>query len=274
MLKICQNCKIEFKSPRKSIKYCSTLCYSSFPKSQDTKEKISKSNKKPKPAGFGEKVSNGTKNKPKPWIKGEKNPNYGKKLKDNPEIYNKFRDAVKKRGQVWTDEHKKAHSDLMKTDVNWMKGKEHSIETKLKIKKIKDYQYKNGLVKFGGHKISKPEKEISEHFNNFNIEHKQQYHIKGLPYTYDFFILNTNIIIEFQGDYWHCNPLKYKSGQYVKFQRIGERLVDDVWARDKTKKDLAEELGYIVIQIWQNDYNKYGINFIIDKLKENGWKNI
>jgi G:T-mismatch repair DNA endonuclease (very short patch repair protein) len=217
-------------------------------------------------------ISLGTKGKPKEWARGEKNINYGGKIINRLDVKEKYLASVKKRGLAWSEEDKKRQSIKMLGESNKMRGKNHSDETKSKLRENRNNLLRNGLVKFGGHKISKPEKEIASHLEKLNIKFKPQYHIEGLPYTYDFFILDTNIIIEFQGDYWHCNPLKYKSGQLVKFQRLGEKLVDDVWKKDSLKKELARSKGFVVIQIWQSDYNKYGIDFIINKMKENGFK--
>ncbi len=273
MLKICENCGIEFKTPRSTIKYCNKDCYHSFPKSNTTRKRMSKSGKgKPKPIGFGDKISKAVSGKPKPWMQGENNPNYGGKIINKPDVKNKYLAAVKKRGLPWSEDNKKAHSIKMLGDSNWMRGRKHSKETIEKITNTKIEQLKQGLVKFGGHKISKPERDIANELNSIGIEFKSQFHINGLPYTYDFHILNTNIIIEFQGDYWHANPIKYKSGQFIKIQRVGKKLVDDIWARDLLKKESANKFGYNVIQIWQNDYKNFGFQYIIDKLKENGYK--
>ena len=63
--------------------------------------------------------------------------------------------------------------------------------------------------------------------------------------------LNTKII-EFNGDFWHANPLYYKSGEII--YTNGKHLVDDIWNADKIRKDALERLGYKVMVVWERDY--------------------
>lgn len=63
--------------------------------------------------------------------------------------------------------------------------------------------------------------------------------------------LNTKII-EFNGDFWHANPLYYKSGEFI--YTNGKHLVDDIWSADKIRKDALERLGYSVMVVWEHDY--------------------
>jgi hypothetical protein len=197
---------------------------------------------------------------------GEKNPNFGKKLKDNPEAYEKFRIAVKERGQPWGDNQKKEHSDRMKTDSNWMKGKFHTKETKENIKKVKLEQYINGEIKYSSLRKSAPEFKIFDLLKDNFSDVIHQYNIKGFKYYYDFYIPSINSIIEFNGDYWHANPEKYPSGSYLRIQRIGDVLVNDIWDRDTAKKEIAESNGYKFYVLWEKDYKENGIETILNKL--------
>ena len=69
--------------------------------------------------------------------------------------------------------------------------------------------------------------------------------------SYDAHIINTNILIEINGDYWHGNPNLYSSGDIISYPG-GKRLVDEIWAKDARKKELAELYGYRIITIWEN----------------------
>jgi len=87
--------------------------------------------------------------------------------------------------------------------------------------------------------------------------------------SYDFQIVDTKILIEVQGDYWHCNPLIYHSEDIVKF--IENATAKDVWEKDKNKKTLAESYGYRIIYLWETDMNKMTneelSNFILGEFK-------
>lgn len=70
-------------------------------------------------------------------------------------------------------------------------------------------------------------------------------------YAYDF--CYNNKIIEFNGDYWHCNPRKYKE-DYV--NKTINMTAKEIWVRDECKKKVAEKFGYKVYYVWEMDYRK------------------
>lgn len=58
-------------------------------------------------------------------------------------------------------------------------------------------------------------------------------------------------IIEFNGDFWHMNPVKYKSDY---FNKRTNKTAQQKWKEDKEKIDLAKNNGYQVLIIWETDY--------------------
>lgn len=94
-------------------------------------------------------------------------------------------------------------------------------------------------------------KEITENINIYTNSINKEFGYKGKNhyYFYDFCIPELKIIIEFNGDFWHCNPSKYISGDIIK---IGGKnfLVDDIWKYDKEKIKTVEDIGYTVIIEW------------------------
>lgn len=253
MEKICKTCGKKFVARKERI-YCSLDCYFDDYKG------------KPKPIGFGEKISKALKGRPKPYMRGSKNPNYGNVLQSKPEARKKFLIEVKKRGQPWTKKHREEHSKRMLGPTNKMRGRHHTKETREKISRIKKEQYASGSVKIREYKRSKAELEIEKFLISKGIKFKAQYHIRGNPYTYDFYFPDHNLLLEYQGDYWHANPKKYSSNEYINIQGSGPTLVKDIWNRDEHKKRLAENRGYIVLYIWENNYRKYGIDCIKEVL--------
>jgi G:T-mismatch repair DNA endonuclease (very short patch repair protein) len=61
-----------------------------------------------------------------------------------------------------------------------------------------------------------------------------------------------NKIIEFFGDYWHGNPKKYKSDQFIR-----NKKVEDIWKHDKEKIEDLYNAGYDVLIIWESDYTEF-----------------
>jgi hypothetical protein len=74
---------------------------------------------------------------------------------------------------------------------------------------------------------------------------------EGVTFAYDFVCAKK--IIEFNGDYWHCNPLTYKPEYFHKFMNC---TAQEKWDNDRRKADLAKKAGYEVLIIWESDYHQ------------------
>lgn len=137
-------------------------------------------------------------------------------------------------------------------------------------KSIKKYwnnltdEQKNKLLHHDYNGTSQLETKVSEALNNLSISYTTQYLLKGK--LFDFRLTNTNILIEVNGDYWHCNPIKYNKNETVKFPG-GNRKVIDVWEKDNNKKIRAEKEGFRVVYIWEDEIkNNDIIELIISKI--------
>lgn len=88
---------------------------------------------------------------------------------------------------------------------------------------------------------------------NISIPKKEKYIFwkqTKQAFAYDFIVKNR--IIEFQGDYWHCNPKLYDETFYNK---VKQKTAKEIWEYDKTKLECAIFYGYKVLYIWEYDYN-------------------
>jgi hypothetical protein len=65
-------------------------------------------------------------------------------------------------------------------------------------------------------------------------------------------IKHNDCIIEFNGDYWHCNPKLYQANDFGP-RRI---LAKDIWERDRKKLQTALNYGYRVLTVWESDFKK------------------
>jgi len=78
-------------------------------------------------------------------------------------------------------------------------------------------------------------------------------------YKYDF--TYNKKIIEFNGDFWHGNPNKFKADEIHKIKKIS---IQEIWNYEKRKLDLIKSYGYKILIIWESDYKK-NKEEIIDK---------
>ena len=97
--------------------------------------------------------------------------------------------------------------------------------------------------------ISNAEKEIKKTLEKMGFLIEAQFLIGKLKY--DLLLKQHNVIIEYNGDYWHCNPIKYKDNYLNKKKN---KFAYELWEYDKQKKELAEKNGYKLFTIWETDY--------------------
>jgi G:T-mismatch repair DNA endonuclease (very short patch repair protein) len=108
-----------------------------------------------------------------------------------------------------------------------------------------------------------PEKEVEGILLDLNISYLRERYIKHKTFRCDF-IVDSQIIVEVQGDYWHGNHRLFNKEDLNNIQK-------DKIERDKKKFEFAYEKGYTVIEIWEMDiYNKYKLvyNALKQILKE------
>lgn len=122
-------------------------------------------------------------------------------------------------------------------------------------------------------RISKLENKIISILNDLNIPIETQFKFNKYFHKYDIHILNTNILLEINGDFWHANPKLYKSNDELNFPRKNKIKALDIWNKDKKNIEYAISENYIVIQLWESDIYEYEKQnkleiFVIDNLNK------
>jgi G:T-mismatch repair DNA endonuclease (very short patch repair protein) len=85
-----------------------------------------------------------------------------------------------------------------------------------------------------------------------------------LSAIYPLYIPKLNLVIEYNGDYWHCNPEKYSSDY---FHQVKQKTAQELWDYDRNKVDLIIRNGYNLEVVWESQLKKNPklINQIIKK---------
>lgn len=112
---------------------------------------------------------------------------------------------------------------------------------------------------------------LTENLNTYNETYfspkteEYEIHINGYHYFLDYYDKTQNIVIEFNGDYWHGNPKFYSSYDMLKSCTAGEK-----WNYDEQRKqNICSYLNnpkFIVI--WEYDYKTNKDQVINNILKE------
>lgn len=102
-------------------------------------------------------------------------------------------------------------------------------------------------------------KDIVEYLPNHFIFHDSVYGKEFCIYDeklmmFDFVITSpVKKAVEFNGDYWHANPKKYKEDDLVPL-RGGPIKAGEIWKRDSVKINALEKRGFDVYVVWENEY--------------------
>jgi len=265
------------------------------PHSEETKEKMRKKARRGKDNhNYGKHLSDDVKRKLSVANSGENSPWLGKHHSD------KTKEKMSKtaKGKLKSEEHKRNLSIAMKGRKVWnkgiprdektkekiskkLKGKKQSEETIRKMKKTregkkpalgkhwklseetKQKQREKRLLHIqnnsGPFKDTKPELKMKEILNELNIPFEHQFRL--CRYLFDFHILNTNILIEVDGDYYHGNPEKYSNLNETQ-QKVKQK--------DIIKDKVAKTNNFILLRFWESNIlnNKENVkNCIIETLK-------
>ena len=73
------------------------------------------------------------------------------------------------------------------------------------------------------------------------------------PCFYDLADSQRKKIIEFNGDYWHCNPSKYSAEYIHAHYKIPAK---QVWEKEYLKKQAALDRGFMIKVVWEDDFQK------------------
>ena len=214
---------------------------------------------------------------------GENHPNFGNSswsrglTKETDERIKKMSESVKLSiTPELIEKNKKFHTGRkpsLKTKMLWsfqrsgkgngMYGKHHKISSKQLISNNTKNNWMNGVYKFIWK--SNGQKEIENILRKLKYKVKAEYYINGKPY--DIFVEDKNLIIEFNGTYWHCDPRFYSEHYYNTKQKM---LSIELWNKDKEKIDMAKRGGYNAVTIWQKDWeNCYNKEFFLQEILVN-----
>ena len=102
---------------------------------------------------------------------------------------------------------------------------------------------------------------LDEIETSLNTTLTRQYRIPNTIFKSDGYDPKTNTIYEFLGDYWHGNPKLYDFDKVnlnngVSFKELNQKTFE--------RFDEIKKLGYNIKYIWENDYNKNGLDALVD----------
>jgi very-short-patch-repair endonuclease len=199
------------------------------------------------------------------YAKGEiKNPWKGKTKHEVPHIMkfslystkainpDKAKETSEKlKGRKFTEEHKKNLSKAVREYSQKPEYREECRQRKMNFLINNHKQYTSKLEDYF----------IENYLTPNNILFKRNFYAKGIKSFYDFYLPEFNVIIEVDGDYWHCNPKIFPEAKYASQKR---NIIKDV-----IKNEWAIENGYTIVRFWEKDI-KEEPGTVLNKLVEIG----
>ena len=179
---------------------------------------------------------------------GEGNPFYGKTHSDET----KTKISKSRVGKATKEKNamsKKENRDKLSKKLKEVWANEKSDERRKEMSILMKKRIANGEIK--GYNVSKAEYEIINNLKNDGIDCTGSFRINSK--VYDIYIPKYNLLIEYNGDYWHCNPKKYGRDY---FNHKKSLYAYQIWENDKVKLHLAKENNYNYEVVWENEYKK------------------
>jgi len=120
----------------------------------------------------------------------------------------------------------------------------HSPETILKLKEHTAKLHSTGVFK----KVTSIHSKMKDYLNKLSLKesYEEEYQIKY--YSVDFAFPKNKIVVECDGDYFHCNPKFYPNGPETTTQRRN-------FGRDKAKNKYLKKNGWKILRFWENEIN-------------------
>lgn len=157
-------------------------------------------------------------------------------------------------------------SGVPKSEEHKVKIKEKAIErwSKEEEREKQSNKRMNYIINNGFTVTSK----LEEIFNNIlkndlnlieNKDYHRQHYVREIKGIFDFKISNKKILIEVDGDFWHCNPnTKHKEAIY---EAQKSNLI-----QDEIKNKWCETNNYKLLRFWETDIND-NRDKVIEQLK-------
>ena len=133
------------------------------------------------------------------------------------------------------------HCDVFRTDQRAQRIKESKKKSKVRLD-------------------SKAEKAFFEKLSNIFSDLERNFVIHDYFHVYDMYVPSLNVLIEFDGDYWHGNSNVYpetKFSEQIKWRRELDHY---------RTKELIEK-GYKVLRLWEKEIKELNLEIFTERLK-------
>lgn len=97
--------------------------------------------------------------------------------------------------------------------------------------------------------MTEPHKKVTRLLEELSLIHTSEEQF-GF-YSVDIYLNKHNLIIEVMGDYWHANPIKYKS-----VELLNKIQLNDINRDTRKETYIKRYRGIHILYLWESDINK------------------
>jgi very-short-patch-repair endonuclease len=133
------------------------------------------------------------------------------------------------------------------------------IQSEITRQKMSESAIEN-ILKIGKVKRSNLEYKFEGILQTLFVEFIHSFYIKEVKKIYDFYLPEFNVLIEIDGDFWHCNPNTKYAIPECKTQELNIE-------NDKIKNKWAFDNNYKLLRFWEYDINN-NLSQVIETLKK------
>lgn len=154
-----------------------------------------------------------------------------------------------------------AHPERNKKISKALMGRKLSNKTKRKLSKIQHKVWTKEKREAQAHKRmlwmkendytkkSKTEETFLDIIDSLDLNPIRQFYVREIKAYYDFYIPFKNLLVEIDGDFWHCNPnTKHAIPKYASQKKN--------LARDKQKNEWCKQNKIPLIRFWESEINE------------------
>ncbi|MHA2009804.1 MAG: hypothetical protein ACXACY_15345, partial [Candidatus Hodarchaeales archaeon] len=132
----------------------------------------------------------------------------------------------------------------------WGKEENREKQRKTRSEYLKGYQYNNKTIL---------ESRFGDLLGSIGVDFIFQHTICG--FNFDYYLPKYDLVIEVDGDFYHCNPIKYPNGPIYETQR------NTVKNDNKKNKICESSEGLTLLRFWETDINNKP-EWVIEELKK------
>lgn len=177
--------------------------------------------------------------------KGKNNPMYGKdswnkgQTKDTNEVVKRLANSLV--GKKATEETRRKQSEsAKKRKIHGHTGYKHSEAAREKLSRANIDKIRRGVFK---QTRSKPHLAMADLLTRMGLRFEEE---RGIWfYSFDFYLVDYDVYIEVDGDYFHSNPDRYPDGPQTKTQKANA-------ARDKRKDSFCQSNAISLMRFWES----------------------